>query len=95
MRESLRVRQRGDGSFSVPPPAENQTATMTSAVPWAYINGLADADAQHGVRTGVPWPGPYTIKAACSPATASIRAGFAFVLSGGPPPVRWWRGVFQ
>jgi hypothetical protein len=33
------------GSFSVPLPAENQTATMTWAVPWAYINGLADADA--------------------------------------------------
>jgi hypothetical protein len=62
------------GSFSVPLPAENQTVTMTWAVPWAYINGLADADAQHGVRTGVPWPGPYTIKSASSPATAGSRS---------------------
>ena len=62
------------GSFSVPLAAENQTATMTWAVRWAYINGLADSDAQHGVRTGVPWPGPYTIKAACSPATAGSRS---------------------
>lgn len=79
------------GSFSVPLPAENQTATMTWAVPWAYINGLADADAD----AWRPDRGSLARTIHDQGGVLACNGGFAFVLSGGPPPVRWWRGAVQ